>query len=47
MIANQKDVARKSRRDFLKKSGVLAAVSSFLISGTMASGHIIGANGRV
>ena len=36
-----------SRRDFLKKSSVLVAGSSFLISGTKASGNIIGANDRV
>ena len=39
--------ADKSRRDFLKKSSALVAGSSFLISGTKASGNIIGANDRV
>lgn len=36
-----------SRRDFLKKSTVLAAGSSFMICGTKASGKIMGANDRV
>lgn len=36
-----------TRRDFLKTSSVLAAGSTFLISGTKASGNILGANDRV
>jgi predicted dehydrogenase len=39
--------ADNSRRDFLKKSSALVAGSSFLISGTKASGNILGANDRV
>ena len=40
-------MSRKTRRDFLKTSSVLAAGSTFLIAGTKASGNIIGANDRV
>lgn len=47
MLVKRKNTMRKSRRDFIKTSGVLAAGSSFLISGTKASGNIIGANERV
>lgn len=47
MIVQRKSEMHKTRRDFIKTSGVLAAGSSFLISGTKASGNIIGANDRV
>ncbi len=40
-------MARNTRRDFLKKSSVLAAGGAFLISGTKASGNFLGANDRV
>jgi len=38
---------RNNRRDFLKTSSALVAGSTFLISGTKASGNILGANDRV
>ena len=47
MKSPRKSTVRSSRRDFIKTGGVLAAGSSFLISGTKASGNIIGANDRV
>ena len=47
MIVQRKSEMHKSRRDFIKTSGVLVTGSSFLISGTKASGNIIGANDRV
>src|SRR6056297_3408097 len=38
---------RNNRRDFLKTSSALVAGSTFSISGTKASGNILGANDRV
>ncbi len=38
---------RKTRREFLKRSSTLAIGSTFAISGTQASGNILGANDRV
>ena len=40
-------MARTTRRDFLKTSSAIVAGSTFLISGTKASGKIIGANDRL
>ncbi|MEC9094498.1 MAG: Gfo/Idh/MocA family oxidoreductase [Planctomycetota bacterium] len=40
-------MADRNRRDFLKTSSAIVAGSSFLISGTKASGNILGANDRV
>jgi predicted dehydrogenase len=40
-------MARKTRREFLKKSSAIVAGGTFVISGTKASGRVIGANDRV
>lgn len=40
-------MTRKTRRQFLKSSSAIVAGSSFLITGTKASGKILGANDRV
>lgn len=40
-------MARRTRREFLKTTSALAAGGSFLISGTKASGNLLGANDRV
>ena len=40
-------MAKQTRRNFLKASSAIVAGSSFVISGTKASGNVIGANDRV
>ena len=40
-------MARKTRRDFLKTSSAIVAGGTFVISGTRASGNVIGANDRI
>ena len=47
MTSPRTSTVSTSRRDFIKTGGVLAAGSRFLISGTKASGNVIGANDRV
>jgi predicted dehydrogenase len=40
-------MAKQTRRNFLKASSAIVAGSTFVISGTKASGNVIGANDRV
>ena len=40
-------MSKRNRREFLKTTSAIAAGSTFLISGTKASGNILGANDRI